>query len=156
MKVRRAIVEDVDSIFDVRTSVRENHMSEEDLAEIGVTRESTRQAIMDNSLPIWCAFVNEQLIGFSSIKIADKELFALFVRPEHEGKGAGSMLHDIAVNWWVRNFPNEPLNLNTNKNARSFSFYQKREWVEVEGEPKPHMEEGDVFMQLNVDQPEKE
>ena len=152
MRIRRATPDDVDAIFDVRTSVHENHMTEEDLADIGVTRASTRQAIMDNSLPIWCAFVDDQLVGFSSIKIEDKELFALFVRPECEGKGAGSALHDIAVNWWFRNYPNEPLNLNTNQSARSFAFYQKREWVVVEGEPKPHMEEGDVFMQLNVRQ----
>ena len=148
MNIRRAVIEDVEAIFDVRTCVFENHMSEEELAAIGVTRESTRQVIIDNSLPIWCAFVEERLAGFASIKIEDSELFALFVRPECEGKGIGSALHDTAVHWWFENHPNVPLNLNTEKITRAFMFYQQRGWVLVEGEPKSHMLEGDVLMQL--------
>lgn len=148
MNIRRATVEDVDAIFDVRTCVIENHMSEAQLAEMGVTRESTRQVILDDSLPIWCAFEKDSMVGFASIKIEDSELFALFVRPECEGKGVGSALHDAAVNWWFEYHPNEPLNLNTEKIARAFTFYQKRGWVLVDGEPKSHMLAGDVLMQL--------
>jgi GNAT superfamily N-acetyltransferase len=149
MNIRRAVVKDVDAIFDVRTCVIENHMTEEQLAEMGVTRESTRQVILDDSLPIWCAFVEDKMAGFVSIKIEDSELFALFVRPECEGKGIGGALHDVAVNWWCEHHPNEALNLNTEQSARAFTFYQKRGWVLVAGEPKSHMLAGDVLMQLN-------
>lgn len=37
IKVRTATVADVDTLFDIRTSVRENYMSRAELAAIGVT-----------------------------------------------------------------------------------------------------------------------
>lgn len=148
MKIRRATVEDIDAIYYVRTAVKENHMSEIELAEIGVTRESTKEAILHDTLPIWCAFINDELVGFSSVLPEERELFALFVLPAFEGKGIGSALYDVAVNWLFEKNPNAPINLNTEKTARAFQFYQERGWVLVEGEPKEHMLEGDIFMQL--------
>lgn len=148
MKIRRATIDDIDAIYYVRTSVKENHMSEAQLAEIGVTRETTKEAILHDTLPIWCAFINDELVGFSSVLPEERELFALFVLPAFEGKGIGSALHDVAVNWLFEKNPHEPINLNTEKTARAFRFYQERGWVLIQGAAKSHMVEGDVLMQL--------
>lgn len=149
MQIRRATIDDINAIYSVRTSVKENHMTEAQLAEMGVTRESTKEAILNDALPIWCAFVEDQLVGFSSVLPEERELFALFVLPEFEGKKIGSALHDVAVNWLFDKNPHEPINLNTEKTARAFEFYQQRGWVLIEGTLKSHMLEGDVLMQLS-------
>lgn len=149
MHIRRATIDDIDAIYYVRTSVKENYMSEAELAEIGVTRESTKEVIINDTLPIWCAFINDELVGFSSVLPEERELFALFVLPEFEGKGIGSALHDVAVNWLFEKNPHKLINLNTEKTARAFRFYQERGWVLTQGEAKSHMIEGDIFMQLS-------
>jgi GNAT superfamily N-acetyltransferase len=151
IKIRQATVDDIDAIYHVRTSVKENHLSEEALITFGITREATRQAIINSAFPIWCAFVENQLVGFSSAKEEDNELESLFVLPEFEGRGIGSALYEVAIKWLGDKNPHQPLSLNTEKAARAFLFYQRRGWVVVEGEPKAHMNDGDVFMQLRAD-----
>lgn len=148
IKIRKAVVDDIDAIYHVRTSVKENHLSEEALIAFGITREAARQAVINNTFPIWCAFVENQLVGFSSAKEEGYELESLFVLPEFEGRGIGSALYEVAIKWLVDKNPHQPLSLNTEKAARAFLFYQRRGWIVVEGEPKAHMSDGDVFMQL--------
>ncbi|MII54731.1 GNAT family N-acetyltransferase, partial [Salmonella enterica subsp. enterica] len=38
--IRQALITDVESIFDVRTSVRENHLSREEMRQMGITESS--------------------------------------------------------------------------------------------------------------------
>lgn len=148
IKICKATVDDIDAIYHVRTTVKENHLSEEELIAFGITREAARQAIINNTFPIWCAFIENQLVGFSSAKEEDYELESLFVLPEFEGRGIGSALYEAAIRWLFDKNPHQPLSLNTEKTTRAFLFYQRRGWVVVEGEPKAHMNDGDVFMQL--------
>jgi hypothetical protein len=43
--IRDAAEEDIAAIFEVRTSVRENHLSVEQMAEMGITNETIRQVL---------------------------------------------------------------------------------------------------------------
>ncbi|WIJ25909.1 hypothetical protein [Devosia sp. RR2S18] len=43
--IRDAAEEEIPAIFEVRTSVRENHLSVEQMAKLGITNETIRQAL---------------------------------------------------------------------------------------------------------------
>ena len=123
--IRSARVSDVECIFDVRTSVIENHLSREEMRQMGIT-ESLVADMIQNSPCAWVAVESEKIIGFSMILPDEGCLFAAFVLPEYEGKGAGRRLvmaaeqelfkhHDIA---W----------LETDKNSRAANVYLHLGW----------------------------
>lgn len=125
INIRQALVSDVDSIFEVRTSVIENHLSREEMRQMGIT-ESIVADLIHKSSCTWVAVENEKIIGFSMILPDEGCLFAAFVLPEYESKGAGRRLvmaaeqelfkhHDIA---W----------LETDKNSRAAKFYRHLGW----------------------------
>ena len=62
--IRVANVGDIDTIFEIRTRVRENHLSREQLADIGVTPDAIREAIAQAPC-IWVAEVDGTPVGFS-------------------------------------------------------------------------------------------
>ena len=97
--IRLARSNDVDSMFDVRTSVSENHMSLEELARVGITNETVRAMLAGPS----CAWVaesdGEQVVGFCIADSATASVFALFVRPTHQRKGIGRALMAEAEQW---------------------------------------------------------
>ena len=83
--IRDAAEEDIPAIFEVRTSVRENHLSVEQMAEMGITNETIRQALRKEPC-IWVAVQGDHIVGFSMGDAADACLFAAFVRPERAGQ----------------------------------------------------------------------
>lgn len=82
INIRPAQVIDVSSIFDIRTSVTENHLSREELKQMGITEEVVSDMIQ-TSLCTWVAIENEKVIGFSMILPNEGCLFAAFVLPEY-------------------------------------------------------------------------
>ena len=47
MNIRLALLEDIDTLFEIRTSVIENHQSREEIAELGITPESVAEMLTD-------------------------------------------------------------------------------------------------------------
>lgn len=89
--VRPATVADVDAMFRVRTSVRENTLTLDELAEIGVTPAAIATAIQ--SAPCaWVAKADGEVLGFAMVDLDTACLFAAFVLPGHEGRGIGTAL----------------------------------------------------------------
>ncbi|GAB3280391.1 hypothetical protein GCM10027347_55590 [Larkinella harenae] len=62
--IREAFEDDIPAIFDVRTSVRENHLSIEQLADLGITDETIRGALRQEPC-IWADKINGKVVGFS-------------------------------------------------------------------------------------------
>ena len=89
--IRVANVGDIDTIFEIRTRVRENHLSREQLADIGVTPEAIREVIA-NAPCSWVAEVDGTPVGFSMADLEDACVFAAFVLPDYEGLGLGRLL----------------------------------------------------------------
>ena len=89
--IRVANVGDIDTIFDIRTRVRENHLSREQLADIGVTPDAIREVIALAPC-IWIAEVDGIPVGFSMANLEDACVFAAFVLPDYEGLGLGRLL----------------------------------------------------------------
>lgn len=90
-QIRPALTTDVNAMFDVRTSVRENVLTAGELFELGITPEFIAAEI-ERSPCAWVATVDTQVIGFSMIDLDTACLFAAFVLPEYEGLGIGTGL----------------------------------------------------------------
>ena len=123
--IRNAVDGDVPQIFDVRTSVRENHLSMEQLARIGVTPQAILEVVHQEPC-IWVAMKDDQIIGFSMASAEEACLFALFVRPQWEGQGAGKQLLERAEAFLFSNSPS--IWLHTQSASRAARFYEKRGW----------------------------
>lgn len=129
-------------------SVRENALTAQQLALIGITPAAIAQAV--SSAP--CAWVAEDegaVVGFAMVELDTACLFAAFVRPEHEGRGLGMQLIQAceaalfarhAVAW-----------LETDRASRAAAFYRRRGWVhavDVGGgdvrlyKHRPHVQDG--------------
>lgn len=126
--VRLAIESDVDVIFDIRTSVTENHLSREQLAARGITSAVIRDTIAAAPCA-WMAMADGQPAGFAMADAEEGSVFALFVCPQFEGLGLGRMLLAEAEAFLFAT--HETLWLETGAASRAFGFYRKAGWVPV-------------------------
>lgn len=123
--IRAAQPSDVDGIFDVRTSVAENHLSREEMQRMGIT-ESVVADMIEHNQCAWVATVNGQVIGFSMILPDEGCLFAAFVLPDYEGRGIGRSLVELAEHELFKH--HETAWLETDKNSRAAQFYMQLGW----------------------------
>ncbi|WP_064366065.1 GNAT family N-acetyltransferase [Pantoea ananatis] len=129
IRIRLALPSDIESIFDVRTSVKENYLSREEMELMGVT-ESVVTNMIEKSHCAWVAIDDEKVIGFSMILPDEGCLFAAFVLPEYEGRGVGRSLVELAEQELFKH--HEVAWLETDKNSRAAEFYRRLGWVEKE------------------------
>lgn len=124
--IRAAKMSDVISIFNVRTSVSENHLSREEMQEMGIT-ESTVSNMIEKDHCAWVATDDDEVVGFSMILREKGSLFGLFVLPDYEGRGIGRRLTEIAEQELFKH--HEIAWLETDKNSRAARFYMQLGWV---------------------------
>ena len=106
----------------VRLSVRENR-----LADPGrITEEDYRRMIEE----IGCGWVFEsdsEILGFGIVDLSERSIWALFVAPQHEGKGIGSALLEAMVTCAFEE-SRQPISLTTTPGTRAESFYRQAGW----------------------------
>jgi GNAT superfamily N-acetyltransferase len=127
--VREAIAEDLPAISRVRTSVRENHLSVEQLRERGITNESVAASFLADSKG-WVAVCGQEIVAFAIADRAERSIFALFVLPDYEGHGLGSRLFDMALQW-LRQNGIALVWLTTGPGTKAAGFYERRGWNAV-------------------------
>jgi GNAT superfamily N-acetyltransferase len=98
MVIRPATEADVETLFDIRTDVRENHMTREALASIGVTPENVARMLRTDSGG-WLAELDGRPVAFSMADGTRGTVFALFVRRGYEQRGLGRALLAQAAAW---------------------------------------------------------
>lgn len=126
--IRRATGADVEALFDVRTSVRENHQSRQELAAIGVTPESVAEMLRTTS-GAWLAEEDGRALAFSMADAAQGTVFAMFVRPGHEGRGLGRTLLHEAERWlFSRGWEEIWLLTGSDPALRAVGFYLHLGW----------------------------
>lgn len=138
IQIRTATLNDIETIFDIRTSVKENHLSRIQLTELGITT-AVVSDFVKNTPCVWVAVLNNHVCGFA---IADQDegcIFAMFVHPDFEGKGLGRALLKTAEDFLFQYF--QEIWLETDQKSRACQFYIRHGWQIVE-----YFENGDVKM----------
>ena len=127
---RRARPADAAALFRVRVSVRENYQSEAGLAEVGVTPGSVAALLESSDARGWCIEADGAIVAFALARVSERDLFALFVDPGHQGRGYGTALLARAVRW-LHASGIDTARLSTGRRTRAIDFYLKRGWRDV-------------------------
>lgn len=135
--IRTVKPEDMPAITHVRISVTENHLSIEQMAERGITRESVMADIAAGDLGAWVAEESGEIVAFAMADRRDGSLFALFTKPGCEGRGHGSALLAEAEAW-LADTGHREFWLSTARGSRAAKFYAGKGWIatdETDGTP---------------------
>jgi GNAT superfamily N-acetyltransferase len=135
--IREASGADMPGIARVRSSVTENHLTTEQLAQRGITNASVAASLLMNRKG-WVAQRSRQIVAFSMADRADPSIFALFVLPGYEGRGLGNHLLELALQWLWDNGA-ELAWLTTSPDTRAARFYARRGWIPVGMDPSGDM-----------------
>lgn len=128
-QIRVAGVADIEMLFDIRTSVIENHQSREELATLGVTPASLAQ-MLQTDCRAWIAEVAGEAAGFSMANATENMIFALFVRPRFAGRGIGRALMEQTEAWlWSQGATEIWLLTGNDPKLRAYGFYQHLDWA---------------------------
>jgi GNAT superfamily N-acetyltransferase len=125
MIFRIAVSADIPGIQVVRHSVKENTLSDPALVP-----DKDVEDYIHNRGKGWVCVANDRIVGFAIISLTDKNVWALFIHPDFEGKGIGRKLHDYMVDWYFSQ-TNSPLWLGTAPNTRAEKFYREAGWKET-------------------------
>lgn len=125
MIFREATLADIPQIQIVRNAVKENVLSNPAL----VTDKDCEEYMTVRGKG-WVCKDENKIIGFAIADLQDKNVWALFVHPDYEGKGIGKQLHQLLLDWYF-NQTNDNIWLGTAFNTRAETFYKMQGWKEV-------------------------
>lgn len=128
MKIRAATIKDLARIFEIRTGVKENHLSMIQLEELGITPQAVSMLI-EQSDAVWVVEIANQVEGFAMVDLQEACVFAAFVRDECMGQGLGQALMQRAESILFKK--HSVIWLETAKSSRAFTFYQRQGWQQV-------------------------
>jgi GNAT superfamily N-acetyltransferase len=121
MDLRRATAADIPAMHRVRLAVRENRLS--DPARI---TEADYLAALDELGCTWVVEVDGAIVAFAA-GYRSGNVWALFVHPDHEGRGHGKALHAALLEWFAAQGIARPW-LTTAPGTRAERFYLAQGW----------------------------
>ncbi len=127
--IRPATMSDIDTIFDIRTSVKENHLSRVQLTALGITTAVIADLIKTTPC-VWVAEINAHVCGFAIADQDEGSIFAMFVHPDFEAKGIGTALLKKAEDFLFQSF--HDIWLETDRKSRAYTFYTRQGWSVAE------------------------
>lgn len=122
--VRRATAEDVADMMALRLSVRENRLFDPGQ----VTAEDCLSYVRRGHMWVWEE--DQEILGMSASDCETGWIWALFVRPGHEGRGIGRALFAAACEA-LRAAGFRTLRLSTDPDTRAARFYRAAGWREA-------------------------
>ncbi len=122
----------------VRLAVRENVLSSPEAVTAAEYCE-----MLESRGRGWVAVQAGGVAGFAVADRVASSIWALFVDPEHEGRGLGRQLHDRAVAWLFEQGAGE-IALSTQPASRAVGFYRAAGWRDAGFEAS-----GDIRMTLS-------
>lgn len=125
MIFREATIKDIQQIQLVRHAVRENVLSNPAL----VTDKDCEEYLTVRGKG-WVCEVANRIVGFAIADLKANNIWALFLRPEYEGKGIGKELHSLMLDWYFSQTA-DPVWLGTAPHTRAETFYRKQGWKET-------------------------
>ena len=128
--IRETHEADLEACFSVRGRTRENPITREQLAAMGITAASSATALRSGSVKGWVCSDGPQVIGFCSVDAVGGEVLVLAVLPEYEGKGVGKRLLAHGVSWLrSRGLSRLWLAASPDPKGRAHGFYRSQGWV---------------------------
>lgn len=120
---------DAEACVALRGRTRQNAVSRERLAELGITPESWAEDTRSGRLPGHVCLDAEQLVGYCFGDAASGEIVVLALLPEHEGRGIGRHLLGLMVQT-LREAGHPRLFLGCARDpaTRSHGFYRHLGW----------------------------
>jgi GNAT superfamily N-acetyltransferase len=119
--LRPATVDDIAAMKAIRDGVRENALTSGPIEHADYVRGIT----VDGRA--WVAEVDGEVVGFACGRLVQRDIWALFVREDHEGRGIGRALMDLVERWMLDNVPR--IELATEPGTRAERFYRRRGWT---------------------------
>ncbi|WP_051534627.1 GNAT family N-acetyltransferase [Deefgea rivuli] len=129
MIFRPTLEQDIEALFILRAVTRENPMSIEQLAALGITPESSKAALAAGEIAGWVCSVQDQIVGFCSGDCASGEVLVLAVLPEYEGQGVGKGLLQRMVEQLGQQHSRIWLAANPDPQGRAYGFYRRQGFV---------------------------
>jgi len=128
---------DIPELLVLRTLVKQNRLSAEDLVKMGITEE-TVAAKLEAAYKGWlCENQNGLIVGFSMGNQDDGEMWVIAVLPEFEGQGIGRKLMLLVQDWLFQSHDELWLTTEHDPGNRAYGFYQSLGWRET-GVEKDH------------------
>jgi GNAT superfamily N-acetyltransferase len=120
--IRRARLEERPRITEIRLAVRENQ-----LLDPSRVTDADYQWFSENP-GIWVWEEKGRILGFSAADTRDGTIWALFIDPDHEGRGIGRALLAKACDV-LRQAGHRTATLGTEPGSRADGFYRQAGWV---------------------------
>jgi len=144
---RKTQIDDVSTLFEVRGKTRENPISKQQLAQMGITHAAVVEGLDAGGLYGGVCVSQESIVGFCTGDMATGEILVLAVLPDFEGQGVGKKLLSNVVDQLQRNGANSIwLAADSNASVRAHGFYRRLGWLPT-GDV---LENGDEVLSLRV------
>lgn len=128
--IRRIEHQDVPALFVVRVATRENVLSLDQLASLGIT-EATIHEEIEGSHAGWLYEDQGRVVAFAMGDYEGKELTVIAVLPDYEKQGIGGQLLTQVENWLKSKGCDEIcLSTDLDVKLRAYGFYRKWGWVD--------------------------
>lgn len=128
--IRLATQADIDTLFAIRTAVVQNHLSREQMADLGITPQVLADSMREAPC-VWIAEVDGLPAAFSMVDLEGGEVFAMFVQPGYEGRGLGRQLMAVAEAALFEKHQTLFLVTDGRDEIRANGFYQRLGWSQV-------------------------
>jgi GNAT superfamily N-acetyltransferase len=120
---RQAHFDDIPAMSVIRLAVRENALAAPD---------RITQQMYEDYLELlgrgWVAEIDGNIAGFSYADKINSHIWALFISPNHEGKGLAKQLLAMAT-IWLFDLGNQCVRLSTGMGTRADRFYALQGWT---------------------------
>lgn len=126
---RELRLDDIEDTFSIRSRTRQNPISKEQLAAVGITPDSVALSMTSGNMKGWACAYDSTLIGFCIGDSTTGEVLVLAVLSDFEGKGFGSQLL-LRVVQWLRSvgFDQPWLSASPIQDIRAHGFYRALGW----------------------------
>jgi GNAT superfamily N-acetyltransferase len=125
LNFREANIDDIPQMHIIRLAVKENVLTNPDLV-----KEKDYEAFLTTKGKGWVCEQDGIILGFAIVDMEKHNVWALFIDPEHEGRGIGKELQKQMLEWYFKNTA-EPIWLGTTPGTRAEKFYRLTGWREA-------------------------
>ena len=129
MQYRRAISSDLPACLDVRGRTRDNPLTVDHLASLGITPESGGPLIDSGHSVGFVATSTSQVVGFCFADTRSGEVTVLALLPEFEGEGIGRTLLQLTTQiLFSSGYEEVWLKASPDSQTRAYGFYRHLGW----------------------------